>query len=287
MDLWQFGPEAGAVGSSMSTLHPSDIEEVLLGRVADVQVMLVAAHPDDEVIGAGSRLPLLPEWTLVHVTDGAPRDMYDARRYGFQTREDYASARSRELECALQAGQVAAESICLGIVDQEASTNLRTVSLELRALIAERQPQLILTHPYEGGHPDHDGTAFAVHAAVQLCQSQAALYEFTSYHSYHGVFRAGEFLSDSLSSVLTFELDSVQQKQKARMLACFLTQQEIVAQFGTNKERFRAAPAYNFSEPPHEGTLYYEQFKWGMSGERFRKLAREAARELQVSTLCA
>lgn len=271
----------------MSIAQGADVAEILRGQVADARVMIVAAHPDDEVIGVGSRLPLLSVWTLVHVTDGAPRDMYDARRYGFQTREDYAAARSRELQCALQAGQVAAESICLGIVDQEASTNLRTVSFELRALIAERQPQLILTHPYEGGHPDHDGTAFAVHAAAHLCESQAAVYEFTSYHSYRGVFRAGEFLSDRLSSVLTFELDSVQQKQKARMLACFLTQQETVAQFDTTKERFRAAPAYNFSEPPHEGKLYYEQFNWGMSGENFRKLARDAARDLQVSTLCA
>jgi hypothetical protein len=45
-------------------------------------------------------------------------------------------------------------------------------------------------------------------------------------------------------------------------------------------ERFRPAPAYDFTAPPHEGKLFYECFDWGMNGARFRELAAGAMEEL-------
>ena len=45
----------------------------------ELRVAVVAAHPDDETIGAGASLGLLRTPVLVHVTDGAPRSGHDAR----------------------------------------------------------------------------------------------------------------------------------------------------------------------------------------------------------------
>jgi hypothetical protein len=59
------------------------------------------------------------------------------------------------------------------------------------------------------------------------------------------------------------------------MLGCFRTQSETLAPFGVDAERFRLAPAYDFAQPPHPGALFYEQFDWGMTGDRFRAIARE------------
>jgi hypothetical protein len=42
---------------------------------------------------------------------------------------------------------------------------------------------------------------------------------------------------------------------KYEMLACFRTQQEILSRFGVEFERFRTAPAYDFTMPPHPGPL--------------------------------
>ena len=50
-------------------------------------VAIVVAHPDDETIAAGASLPLLRTLTLVHVTDGAPARLQDARAAGFGTAE--------------------------------------------------------------------------------------------------------------------------------------------------------------------------------------------------------
>jgi hypothetical protein len=75
--------------------------------------------------------------------------------------------------------------------------------------------------------------------------------------------------------VLTVELSDEQRGLKRRMLDSFHTQAEILAPFGVEFERFRIAPAYDFAAPPHSGALYYEQFDWGMTGDRFRSIARE------------
>ena len=45
-------------------------------------VVIVVAHPDDEVIGAGALLGHLRGVTILHVTDGSPRDPADALRAG-------------------------------------------------------------------------------------------------------------------------------------------------------------------------------------------------------------
>jgi hypothetical protein len=72
----------------------------------------------DEVIGAGSRLTrLYGGVTQIYVTDGAPRDMRDARGAGFYTREAYAAARRRELAGALAlAGISMDQTIHIGVM---------------------------------------------------------------------------------------------------------------------------------------------------------------------------
>ena len=64
------------------------------------------------------------------------------------------------------------------------------------------------------------------------------------------------------------------------MLACFATQAATLAPFGATYELFRAAPHYDFTQPPHAGALHYERHDWGMTGRRWRSLAAGAARAL-------
>jgi LmbE family N-acetylglucosaminyl deacetylase len=48
-----------------------------------IHELFITAHPDDEVIGAGGQFATLAAPLFVQVTDGAPRDMLDAIRSGF------------------------------------------------------------------------------------------------------------------------------------------------------------------------------------------------------------
>ena len=75
-------------------------------------------------------------------------------------------------------------------------------------------------------------------------------------------------------------LDREERARKLRMLACYRSQQEVLREFGTEEERFRRAPAYDFGLPPHPGRLYYEQFPWGMTSGRWLALAQAAQEQL-------
>jgi LmbE family N-acetylglucosaminyl deacetylase len=256
-----------------------------LGLASSARVAFIVAHPDDEVIGAGGALlPRFPSCTIVHVTDGAPADQRDARNAGFRTRREYTAARRREAAEALALAHVSIEQIVeLDIVDQQASYAVADLARDLARLLRGMRPHVVFTHAYEGGHPDHDATALAVHAARQLLipdGAAPALLEMTSYHARDGQFVCLEFVPHARFPSTTFELNEDECELKHRMFQCFRTQRDVLRAFPIGVERFRRAPRYDFTRAPHQGKLHYEQFDWGMNGEQWRILAHEALASL-------
>jgi LmbE family N-acetylglucosaminyl deacetylase len=247
-------------------------------------VAVLVAHPDDETASAGGMLGRMRRPVIIEATDGAPGNLGDARAAGFERREDYAAARRRELMRAL-ALIPEAEVRFLDFVDQEAAHHLPDLTRRVADLLRQLRPGTILTHPYEGGHPDHDACAFAAHAACALVPAPPDIYEFTSYHSGPphdsgaAVFELGRFLPHQDSgTVITLTVE--ESGRKSEMLQCFATQFHMLHNYPLDEERFRAAPAYDFTQAPQPGKLLYEHFDWNMTGGQFRLLAAEAMREL-------
>ncbi|HSU84187.1 MAG TPA: PIG-L family deacetylase, partial [Thermoanaerobaculia bacterium] len=60
-----------------------------------------------------------------------------------------------------------------------------------------------------------------------------------------------------------------------RMIEAFATQAETLRPFLPPRgERFRPAPSYDFTRPPHEGRLQYEIWGFPIDGKRWREAAR-------------
>ena len=238
-------------------------------------VAIVIAHPDDETLGAGAAMPLFRDLLIVQVTDGAPPNLADAKAAGFATAADYAAARQRELEAALAAGKVQAARTILGAPDQAASLDMPALTQALVARLAQHGTRAILTHAYEGGHPDHD--AVALIAAQAAAATGAALIEMPFYHAAPEGWAVARFLPGPEPAVL--HLTEAERTRKRSMLAAFATQSATLAQFPVEQELFRPAPPHDFTAPPHEGTLLYERYDWGMTGPRWRALADKALRD--------
>ena len=229
---------------------------------------IVVAHPDDETIAAGARLHLMPGLLLVHVTDGAPRRLNDPVKLGFPSPEAYADAREQELQAALACAGVSPARIRLGVPDQDASLEMPGIADRLRTILREHAIEAVVTHAYEGGHPDHDAVCRAVHAATDC-----PVYEFAGYHAGpDGEMTVARFLPGPPETRVL--LDPREQARKQAMLDCFATQRDILRLFGVSVERYRRAGTIDFSRPPHEGALNYERWGWEMTGARWRSLAK-------------
>ncbi len=256
------------------------------GEYNTPRALLLFAHPDDEVIALGGRLRRFRDARVVHATDGAPRDERDSRDHGFATLDAYRDARAREVAQALRLAGVEKPPECLGIPDQEASLNLRALADGVLRLLMDFRPQVIFTHPYEGGHPDHDACAFAVARAVEISRDREGfaplVIEGAFYHAGPRGFEAGTFLpppdvrTEGVRAEAEFLLSSEETDRKRALLACFASQRETLRNFPLEHERYRLAPRYNFTLPPHTGRVLYENYSWGMSSARFVELAAEA-----------
>ena len=245
------------------------------------RVALIVAHPDDEAIGAGILLADMPDAMVVHVTDGAPRSSSTIRRRGFKSREAYAEARREEVLKALSLVGIGEGQVrCLGFVDGEATLRLVELCHDVIDLLLELEPEVVLTHPYEGGHTDHDATAFAVHLACGILRREGVpspiILELTSYHQRNGKRVRSAFLPHKGLPERALELDADAQLLKARMFEAFVSQRDCLRHFPLQAERFRVAPRYDFTQPPHEGTLDYERFCATICGEEWRIRASRA-----------
>lgn len=250
------------------------------------RVVVIVAHPDDEAIGAGAVLRTLPDVIVVHVTDGAPGDKGYAQARGYPSREAYAEARRDEVNAALWLIGISPDRIRgLGFVDGEATLHLVEISHRIADIITELRPDVVLTHPYEGGHSDHDSTAFAVHMAVGIVKQEGIppplLIEFTSYHNFQGKRRLFDFLPFGGTRVRTIELSEEDKEMKRKMFEAYESQRALLETIPIEVERFRAAPRYLFTVPPHEGTLDYERLCRKFTGAEWRAHAEKALEQLR------
>jgi LmbE family N-acetylglucosaminyl deacetylase len=255
------------------------------------RVMVVAAHPDDDILGAGGRLPGLSQnLYVVYVSDGAPRNPRFAREAGFSSRESYALARRREAREALGIAGVAEDRVFeLFAIDRETTLELPRLTREMASLMRTIEPEIVLSHPYEGGHPDHDATALVVHAARQLLLEAGdpvpTLFEFTSCHDPRGGLSCGQFLTQPGLEERVFELGEELAERKARMLACHRTQASIWSRLPLRFERFRVAPEYDFLRAP-QGRFHYDRVDRGVSGASFLAFASAALSLLGIEGPC-
>ena len=243
------------------------------------RVIVVVAHPNDETIACGALLCRTSAVPVVLVTDGGPLEPADAMRLGVSSTEAYAETRRAEMRQALRIAGIRDDRlIALGFRDREVAQEIVPLAHKLAEIFLLHNSGTVLTHAYEGGHPDHDATALAVHLAGELLARQGhpvAVFEMPFCRlgedgPLHQSFPSGE--GDGIGIALNPD----EQALKARMMQCFATRKGILTPYKLDAERFRQSAPERFSQLPNGGRLYYEMRDWGMTGAQWLSLAEEA-----------
>ncbi len=242
---------------------------------------VIVAHPADEIVGAGCLISKLIDVTVLHVTDGAPCDVQVAAAAGFAERSQFAEARRQECLAALALANVPGDRVVdFAIPDRDASQCLAKLARRITTFLQESGADIVLTHPYEGGHPDHDATAFATHAALRLMKESGfrppVLFEMALHPDKDFKARLPEFLSGCERETTTLLLDERATELKQRMFDSLETQRESLEASPLGPERFCQHANYDFSLPPETGKLFYENFDWAPRSEEWQSLAAEA-----------
>ncbi len=134
------------------------------------RALVVAPHPDDEVLGMGGLLLYLSELdipvTIVAVTDGEASHA----RSTLITPEQLRVQRAQERAAALRVLEVEADVTRLGLPDGEVASNASAV-VDSVASLADQTTVVIAPWRHDG-HPDHEATGAAADKACRMAEAQ-------------------------------------------------------------------------------------------------------------------
>lgn len=160
--------------------------------------------------------------------------------------------------------------------DQHGAFHLKEIIERLAAQFEQRNIEIVLTHAYEGGHPDHDAAAFAVHRAARASPRNIEIIEMPYY-------RLGDYGEErqSFASIedyppIVLVLNNEERTRKLQMMEAHRTQARVLAGFSADREQFRVAPSYDFLRQPNGGRVLYDLHDWGLRGEEWLPRVREA-----------
>ena len=251
----------------MSTTESSELDlqtvfrALVEGRQPIGPVALIVAHPGDDVVGVGGQLE---RWrrglVCVHVTDGA-------------------QARPAEARDALERVGISADQIrSLDFTDQQLVFALSDLDRALEHALAEIRPAVVITHAFEGGHPDHDALALVLASVLGRRRARhvhtPVLVEFAGYwQNESGSLVTNRFGPPSNGGERQLRMSTPIRRQKNDLLGCFRMPQHLPQAFDTREEWIRPAPAYDFRARPNVGRVWYDQFDWPVRSDHWIHLA--------------
>jgi N-acetylglucosamine malate deacetylase 1 len=232
---------------------------MLPGVVLPQRILVLAPHPDDEVVGAAvAARRAIAGGTAVFVlylTTGVPAG---AQLWPWQRPGHVARVRRRREEALQAAGLIGLKPA--GFLDWP-SRSLKSHLAEAEAAIADAIAAhgiaALWTPAWEGAHQDHDAVNFL---AARFAGGLPVL-EFAAYNYAGGRLRSGEFPEGGEPAGL-LELTPEEVSWKRRLLACYASERGNLAHIRLASESFRPLAGHDYAKSPHPGRLFWERYHW-------------------------
>lgn len=212
-------------------------------------ILVFAAHPDDDVLGLSTTLYRHrlndDNITVIFVTNGS-KIKGESWREKVGEHKNRSELRYKEAVQALSLIEIPKENIfCLGYPDGGTQRYLKQMAIDVLMLIQELNPRRVYVHCIEGGHCDHDITSFVVKS---ICKKVGYfnVFEWTQYNRVQPIGTQNvKFLPPKSCDLKEIRIDISEEERilKRKMLA-FHESQDVEKYF-CQGEAIRQA---NFSE---------------------------------------
>ncbi|HTY25354.1 MAG TPA: PIG-L deacetylase family protein [Desulfomonilaceae bacterium] len=225
--------------------------------------LFMLAHPDDEVLIAGTMKQLLDQGAEIYgawVTCG----------------EYFGNIESRLAEHTRAMSVLGLKDSSVNLLklpDLGLVSMLNVAAERVADLLKTIKPDVIFANAYEGGHPDHDAVNFLAYEGSLRAGVRPQLYEFPLYNAtgsrLYCRWRINGFPDNNIPPLYN-PLNYPEIRCRFRMIRTYVSQwmYMIPARLVASRSRlaavgepYRACPAdRDHTVPPHEGMLSYERW---------------------------
>lgn len=223
------------------------------------RILLLAPHPDDEVVGAGAAIGrALAQGARVLVaflTTGVPaQDVF----WPWQRAAHPGRVARRRAEAERAARFLGFDiAYFANIPTRTLKAALAPAHARLHQAIERNGVDTIWAPAYEGGHQDHDVANFLARRFAE----RAAVWEFSEYNNFGAKVHSQEFPCPS-GAEIELALSGAEMEKKRAALAIYASERGNLAHIQARREVFRPIAGYDYARPPHPGVLFYQRFQW-------------------------
>ncbi|MEE6451417.1 PIG-L family deacetylase [Gottfriedia acidiceleris] len=211
----------------------------------DVDVLVFAAHQDDEVLGLGTTLHRHrlngDRIKVIYTTNGTGYGR-ESWNISLSKSKEKSNTRFKEAVQGLSLINIFEKDMfCLGYPDRGTHRYIENMSKDIIMLIQDLKPKRIYVHCIEGGHRDHDMTSFVVKSVCKKME-YTNVFEWTEYNDIQPLGSSDvKFPNTKLVCIEEIKVDISEDERdlKRKMLA--LHKSQDVEQFYLQGEAIRQA----------------------------------------------
>ncbi len=223
------------------------------------RILVLVAHPDDEVVASAASIAAAradgAAVCALYLTNGC---LAQSALWPWQRKRHDAFVSRRLAEAEEAATALGLQPV--GWSSRPARSlwrELPQVFDDVQAALAQLRPDQVWVPAYEGGNPDHD----ALNAIGYKLKPRVSVLEFAEYNYFGGRKHSQAFVStDNTTRVLT--LSPHEKLVKQGLLRLYASEACNLSSLRVEQESYRPIASYNYALPPHQGTLWYERFRW-------------------------